>query len=97
MNENRQRPEPPDLKNFHENWRRFPQERLVPYQGKYVAWSPDGKEILASGDSEEEVQERLGEANIDPSQVVGEHILPSDITLLGGLFDIPTSTLSEQA
>jgi hypothetical protein len=62
----------------------------VPYQGIYVAWSPDGKEILASGDSEEEVGERLQQANIDPSQAVGESIPPSDIIILGGLLDIPT-------
>ena len=85
MSENKQRLKPPDLKDFHESWRNFPQEKLVPYQGKYVAWSPDGKQILASGDSEEEVEERLREAKIDPSQVVGEYIIPSDITLLGGL------------
>ena len=85
MSENKQRLEPPDLKDFDENWRSFPPEKLVPYQGKYVAWSPDGKQILASGDSEEEMEERLPEGNIDPSQVVGEYIVPADITLLGGL------------
>ena len=30
-------------------------EKLIPYEGKYVAWTPDGKDILAAADQESEL------------------------------------------
>src|SRR5262249_30874798 len=77
-----QKPEPPDLSRFHDNWCNFPADQLVPYHGKHVAWSPDGTRILASGDTEEEVEQQLIAAGIPPSQVVGEYIpLPGTVIL----------------
>ena len=74
----KQRVEPPDLSHFHNNWCDFPPDQLVPYYGKYVAWSPDGTRIVASGDSEEEMERNLLALGIPPSQVVGEFIAPPE-------------------
>ncbi len=72
------RVEPPDLSRFHNNWCDFPPEQLVPFHGKYVAWSPDGTRILASGDTEDEMERNLRALGISPSQVVGEFVAPPE-------------------
>lgn len=75
MNQNeRTRVEPPDTSKFHNNRCDFPWEQLIPYRGQYIAWSPDGTRILASGATEEETERNLVALGIDPSQVVGEFI-----------------------
>jgi hypothetical protein len=82
MSENRKPLPPPDLGRFHENWIAFPQEERLRYAGKFVAWSPDGLSIVASGESEQEVEDKLLAMGIDPSQVVGENIPPAGESLL---------------
>lgn len=67
-----------DLGLYAKNRRRFPLDQLIPYRGKYVAWSIDGTRILASGRSRKEVDKRLRAAGIDPGQVVGDYIDPGD-------------------
>ena len=78
MSDDNRRLEPPDLGEYHENRRKFPLEELARYAGRYVAFSPDGTRILASGSSEEEVEDQLRAAGIPPSQVVGGYIDPPD-------------------
>jgi hypothetical protein len=65
---------PPDLRDYHKNRVNFPAEELAKYAGLYVAFSPDGLSILASGQSMEEVEAKLVGAGIDPSQVVGSFV-----------------------
>ena len=77
MNEKNNRPEPPDLSEYAENRPRFPLEELAKYAGLYVAFTPDGKRIVASGETEEEVDKKLLAAGIHPSQVVGGYVDPS--------------------
>jgi hypothetical protein len=76
VEEKSQRLEPPDVSCFNENFNKFPQEQLEPFYGLYVAWSPDGTRILASGESLEEVDEKLKAAGIHFSQVVHSFIDP---------------------
>jgi glucose/arabinose dehydrogenase len=82
MSVNGQRQEPPDLRFYEENRRKFPQEELAKYWGKHVAFSPDGTRILASGDSINEVDDQLTAAGIPISQVVHAFIDPPDLVLL---------------
>ena len=70
--------EPPDLRFYAENRRRFPSEQLAPYYGRFVAWSPDGTRIVASGTEREEVWRQLEAAGLDPSQFVNDYIDPPD-------------------
>jgi hypothetical protein len=67
-----------DLGTYHQNRCNYPPEQLLPYGGKYVAWSLDGTRILASGDTEEEVNRQLVAAGIGLNQVVGDYIDPLD-------------------
>jgi hypothetical protein len=83
VNQRNPRPEPPDLSKFHENRCSFPPEQLASYYGKFVAWSPDGTRILATGDSDEEVDQKLEEMGIHFSQVVHGYVDPPDLVFLG--------------
>ena len=80
MNPNGERREPPDLSHYHENRNKFPPEELAKYCGKYVAFSPDGTRIVASGETEEEMEANVIAAGIHPSQVVGSYVDPPDVT-----------------
>jgi hypothetical protein len=68
------RPNLPDLRDYHKNRVAFPQEELAKYAGKFVAFSPDGTRILASGDTPEEMEAQLVALGIPPNQVVGSYI-----------------------
>ncbi len=59
---------------YFTNRRSFPPEALEKFAGRYVAWSWDGSEILASGATMEQVEQQLSTAGIDPSRVVGEYV-----------------------
>ncbi len=80
MNTNGERLEPPDLRHYHENRNKFPPEELAKYAGKYVAFGPDGTRIVASGETEEEMEANVIAAGIHPSQVVGSYVDPPEIT-----------------
>jgi hypothetical protein len=82
MGINDNRLEPADLASFHENRAKFPPEQLLPFAGKYLAWNPEGTRILASGETMDEVEEKLLAVGIHPSQVVGDYVPPADVALL---------------
>ena len=77
---NSKRLEPPDLSQYEKNRAKFPPEELAKYAGKHIAFSPDGLRILASGDTEAEMEQRLVAMGIPPSQVVGSYVDPPEIT-----------------
>jgi hypothetical protein len=72
----------PDLRLYHENRRNFPAVELAKYAGQFVAFSPDGTRILASGADMDEVEQKLCAAGISPSQVVGSFVPPADMVIL---------------
>jgi hypothetical protein len=82
MNENGQVPQPPDLRFFEENQRKYPPEQLLPYAGLFVAWSPDGTRILASGEDRATLKKNLQAAGIQSSQVVFDFVDPPDLVML---------------
>lgn len=47
-----------------------PDEELVKYQGQYVAWSMDGRQVLASGKTMTECGEDIKRKGIDPEHCV---------------------------
>lgn len=79
MNWSDARPEPPDLSHYEENRSKFPLDELAKYSGKHIAFSPDGTRIVASGDSFDEVVEKLQAAGIHLSQVVHSDIDGPDV------------------
>jgi hypothetical protein len=63
----------------------FPPAELGRYRGQWVAFSPDGRRILAGAEALERLEEQLAALGEDPQQVVLEHIPgPEDDTSLGG-------------
>jgi hypothetical protein len=82
MNAKNERLEPPDLSHYAENRNKFPQEELAKYEGKHVAFSPDGTRILASGDTWEELDAALDAAEIHFSQVVYSYVHRSDVSYI---------------
>jgi hypothetical protein len=59
MNANGERLESVDLSHYEENRRKFPLDELAKYWGKHVAFSADGTRIVASGSSEEELDDEI--------------------------------------
>ena len=81
--------EPPvNITQFQQNRAIFPQERLAAYEGRWVAFSGDGRSVLASGDTLDQVENQLVALGADPEKVFLERILgPEDDMILGG--DLP--------
>jgi len=82
MSANGERPPPPDVSHYHENRNNLSLELMTKYAGKYVALSPDGTRIIASGDTEEEMEANVLAAGIHPSQVVGTYVDEPGTTLI---------------
>ena len=57
------------------------------YAGKYVAWSPDGKRILAADDDPMKVVAALKTAGFDPADCVLSSVPACEEVVLGGGLD----------
>jgi hypothetical protein len=73
-----------DLQQIADNRSKFPLDQLEKYAGKYVAWSPDGKSIIASHDDEISLDAALARFGYDASTILVTFVPPSDEVLLGG-------------
>lgn len=62
----------------------IPPNELEPYFGKQVAWSLDGKRIIAGADDPKEVCKAVFEAGLQSDQVVMSYIPFPDELVLGG-------------
>jgi hypothetical protein len=76
MNADATRPDPPGIEFANANRAAVPPEQLIPYEGKYVAWTADSTRVLTSGADLLEVETNLVAAGIDQSQVIFEFIPP---------------------
>jgi hypothetical protein len=77
--------------NFQDNVSRISEVEINKHRGRFVAFSLDGRKILASAESMEHVETILVGMGIDPSQVVGSYLDPPDVDAhLGGLWDCPS-------
>jgi Family of unknown function (DUF5678) len=68
---------------YEENRARLPVQELQRYAGKWVAFTMDGRRIVAGADTLLELEERLTAAGEDPQNVAFERIEFED-SLLGG-------------
>jgi hypothetical protein len=73
-----------DMQQFADNRRKFPLDELEKFAGKYVAWSPDGKSIIASDDNEISLDAALERSGYDTSTILITFVPDSDEVLLGG-------------
>jgi hypothetical protein len=70
---------------YRTNRARFPREDLVEYQGTWVGFSADGNRVVASGETIEQLEEKLAAMGTDGQQVVREWLAGvEDDSLLGG-------------
>jgi hypothetical protein len=73
-------------KKHFQNRDKVPSQALQPYLGSYVAWSMDGKSIVASAKDEEDLYAALRQQTISLEQVVISYLpFPNDV-LVGGVF-----------
>ena len=69
---------------FRLNRAQFRADELARYRGQWVAFSADGRRIVASGATLECLEEKLAALGEDPQRVVLEGLPgPEDDTLLG--------------
>jgi hypothetical protein len=69
---------------FRQNRQRFPREELAKYRGQWVAFSPDGRWIVASAPALEALHQRLEAAGENIQQQAFEGIPgPDDDIFLG--------------
>ncbi len=73
-----------DMQEFLRNRSQFPPEQLERYAGKDIAWSPDGRTIIASDPDEGCLEQAIRAAGYDPAQVVVSSIPDPDEVILGG-------------
>lgn len=72
-----------DVRSYSENRSQVPAEDLAQYAGQYVAWSPDGRQILGNGADPDWVEQQLVAAGVDPAAVVIGYVDPPDEVFLG--------------
>ena len=65
------------------NRNQFPEKELAKYYGKQVAWSLDGKSIVASADDGADVCAAILKAGIPSDQVVLSYVPFPEETFLG--------------
>ena len=71
---------------FEQNRQQIPIELLMPYNGQHVAYSWDGKRVLAGDPDETHLFEKLRAGGIDTNGVVFSFFDVSDISYIGGSF-----------
>jgi hypothetical protein len=74
-----------DMYEFTKNRLAFPPEELLQYRGKYIAWSPDGKRVIASDKDPYRLDDMVQELGYDPSEVVFDSVPDVDIIMGAGV------------
>ena len=76
-----------DMRELIRNRSQVSPDELEKYAGKYVAWRPDGKQIIAAGDDPLKVVAAVKSAGYDPEECVLSSIPESEEVVLGGGLD----------
>ena len=81
-----------NMQEHYDNRSHFPPEQLEQYYGRHVAWSLDGRTILASGSDDLQVFQAVKAAGLDPEQAVFSYVPCPDELEFGAalLFDQET-------
>jgi hypothetical protein len=69
-----------DWNEFNRNLSSHTLEELAPYEGKSVAWSLDGKRILAAADTETELYEEIDRLGLKQLEYVVGGVPFSDVS-----------------
>lgn len=80
MSESNGKPQSPDenwvTREYLENRQKFAPERLLPYAGKHIAWSWDGKQIVTSADSLAELFAKVEAMGVNTERVICDYVDP---------------------
>lgn len=75
-----------DMREFLKNRNEFSAAELEKYAGRYIAWSPDGRRIIAADQDPMKVVAAIKTAGYDPGQCVLSSVpAPEEVVLGGGL------------
>lgn len=75
-----------DMQEYLKNRHRFSLDELEQYAGKHIAWSPDGRRIIASADDLPTLCQAVDASEFDPAEVVMEPVpFPDEVVLGAGL------------
>jgi hypothetical protein len=77
-----------NLQTFQKNRQQFPPEQLAKFAGKYVAWSTDGKSILAADPDELKVACTIQAAGYNSAEILIAFVPAGDEVLLGGGLEV---------
>jgi hypothetical protein len=69
------------IRLFQQNRKGFPREQLLPFVGKWVAFSTDGTRIIARDTDLASLEISLRAQGMDPQPVLFEHILDDSNTI----------------
>ena len=70
-----------NCQEYQENRARFPRAELVKYRGQWVAFSPDGRRIVASSEDLAALDQLVVASGEDPEKVGLERIELDDVYL----------------
>jgi hypothetical protein len=75
-----------DMQEYLKNRQRFSLDELEQYAGKHIAWSPDGRRIIASAEDPLKLVKTIDALGFDSSDVVIEPVpYPDEIVLGAGV------------
>lgn len=75
-----------DMREFLKNRNQYSPAELERYAGTYIAWSPDGKRIIASDTDPMKVVAAVRSSGYDPEECVLSSVpSPEEVVLGGGL------------
>jgi hypothetical protein len=72
------------MQEYLKNRATFSMEELAKHRGEWIAWSPDGRRIVAGARDPEALDDLIRAAGEDPEECPVEGIPDTD-TVLGGL------------
>jgi hypothetical protein len=73
-----------NMRKYLENRQRYPLDQLAKYAGLWIAWKPDGTEIVGSAKEIDDLIQSLRASREDANDCIIEGITDDDSIIAGG-------------